>query len=81
MSHRCSISNKCRQHGHRVSHANNKTKHVFMANVHTKKFWVAEEKRTVPIKVSTKMMRTIDKIGLEAALRKYGLTLAEVRRS
>jgi len=81
MSRRCSISQKCRQHGHRVSHANNKTKHVFMANVHTKKFWIPEEKKSVAIKVSTKMMRTIDKIGLEAALKKHGVTLAEVRRA
>jgi ribosomal protein L28 len=52
-----------------------------MANVHTKKFWVADEQKSVPIKVSTKMMRTIDKIGLDAAMRKFGVTLAEIRRS
>lgn len=78
MSRRCSISGKCRQYGHRVSHANNRTKHVFMANVQSKKFWLPDENRSVILKVSTKMMRTIDKLGLQGALKKYGLKLNDL---
>jgi large subunit ribosomal protein L28 len=78
MSNRCSITQKCRQYGHRVSHANNKTKHVFLANIQNKRVWIPQEKRMLTIRVSTKIMRTIDKIGLEATLRKHSMTLADL---
>ena len=79
MAHRCKISGKSRQTGHRVSHANNKTKHVFRANLQTRKLYLSDEKKFVKIKVSTRVMRTIDKIGLKETLRKYKLTVAELR--
>lgn len=78
MAHKCKISGASRQHGHRVSHANNKTKHVFMANLQVKKLFVPEKKRSIRIKVSTRMIRTIDKLGLNAALKKHGLTLEQI---
>lgn len=75
MAHKCDISGKNRQTGHRVSHANNKTKHVFKANIQTRKVYLAEEKRFISLKVSTRIMRTIDKIGLKATLKKYKVDL------
>lgn len=78
MAHRCMISGKSRQHGHRVSHANNKRKHVFRANLQEKKLFITELGRSVRLKVSTQMLRTIDKIGLAAAAKKHGLSLSEL---
>ncbi len=78
MSHKCSISGMARQRGHRVSHANNKTKHTFYGNIQTKRLYVAEEKRYVRLKLSTRMIRTIDKLGLQGALKKAGLTLKQI---
>jgi len=78
MSHKCKISGQSRQNGNRVSHANNKTHHVFMANLQTRRVYVPSEKKYVRVKLSTRMIRTIDKLGLEAALKKHGMTVAEL---
>lgn len=79
MAHRCSISKTGRQSGHRVSHANNKRKHVFRANLQTRRIYLSDQKKWVKIKVSTRIIRTIDKIGFAETLRKHGLTLADIR--
>ncbi len=78
MARKCKISGVSRQTGHRVSHANNKTNHVFMANIQTKKIFIPEENRTIKVKLSTRMIRTIDKIGLRSALKKNNLTMADI---
>ncbi len=78
MSHKCKISGSSRQNGHRVSHANNKTHHVFMANLQTRRVYIPSEKKYVRVKLSTRMIRTIDKLGLEAALKKYGMSIADI---
>lgn len=78
MSHKCKVSGKSRQNGHRVSHANNKTHHVFLSNLQTRRLFIPSEKRYVRVKLSTRMIRTIDKIGLEAALKKHGMTVADL---
>lgn len=79
MAHRCSISGKSRQVGHRVSHAKNRTSHVFKANLQTKVLYIPEEKRSIKLKLSTRVIRTLDKIGLQATLKKYGLKISDLR--
>ena len=78
MSHACKISKVSRQYGHRVSHANNKTKHVFRANLQTRRIYIPTAKKYVRIKVSTRIIRTIDKIGIEATLKKHGMQLKDL---
>ena len=51
--------------GNNVSHANNKTRRRFLPNLHTHRFWMESEQRFVKLTVSTKGMRTIDKLGIE----------------
>ena len=61
--------------GNNVSHAMNKTRRRFSPNLHSHRFWVESENRFVRLKVSTKGMRIIDKLGIEkvlADLRKRG---------
>ena len=68
MSRVCQVTGKHRIVGHNVSHANNKTKRVFNPNVHDRRFWVASENRWIRLRVSTKGLRTIDKVGIDAVL-------------
>jgi large subunit ribosomal protein L28 len=78
MARRCEISGVTYQNGNRVSHANNKTHHKFESNLQTKRLFVAELGRTVRVRVSTRMLRTIDKLGFLGALKKYNLSLKDV---
>ena len=54
--------------GNNVSHAMNKTRRRFAPNLHSHRFWVESENRFVRLKVSTKGMRIIDKLGIEKVL-------------
>jgi large subunit ribosomal protein L28 len=78
MARRCEISGVTHQNGNRVSHANNKTHHKFESNLQTKKIFVPELGKSVRVKVSTRILRTIDKLGFSAALKKFDLKLQDV---
>lgn len=54
--------------GNNVSHANNKTKRRFLPNLQTHRFWVESENRFVRLRLSSKGMRIIDKLGIEKVL-------------
>lgn len=69
MSRKC-LTGKTVLVGHRVSHSNIKTKHRFLPNLQKKRFWSDANKKFVTIRVSTAAIRTIDKIGLDAFLRR-----------
>lgn len=75
MSRKCTLTGKGVQVGHRVSHSNIKTKHRFLPNLHTKRFWSAEKKRFVTLRVSTAAIRSIDKVGLDAYARRVKIKL------
>ncbi|MDC0357652.1 50S ribosomal protein L28 [Oligoflexia bacterium] len=79
MAHRCKISGVSRQTGNRVSHAKNRTRHVFKANIQSRRIFIPSEKRHIKLKLSTRMMRTIDKLGFENTLKKYNLTLKDLK--
>ncbi|MEN8108640.1 MAG: 50S ribosomal protein L28 [Pseudomonadota bacterium] len=68
MSRVCQVTGKRPQSGNNVSHANNKTRRRFLPNLHEHRFWVANEKRWVKLRVSTKGLRIIDKKGIDAVL-------------
>ncbi len=70
MSNICQVTGKAPMVGNNVSHANNKTKRRFMPNLQKRRFWVPSQKRYVTLKVSTKGIRIIDKLGIEAVLQK-----------
>ncbi len=76
MAKRCQVSQKGPQFGHRVSHANNKTKHTFLPNLQTKRIFVPELNRTLRLKVSTRMLRSFDKLGVLPTLKKFGVQIA-----
>lgn len=70
MSRVCQISGKRPRVGNNVSHANNKTKRKFFPNLHKKKFYIPEEDKWMTIKVSSSVLRTINKKGISAVLKK-----------
>ena len=80
MSNRCQISGKGAHTGNNVSHAHNKTRKTWNANIQTKRIYDSETGKWVRIKVSTRILRTIDKKGLSATLRDHKLTLADLQR-
>lgn len=66
----CQVTGKRPMTGHKVSHANNKTKRRFLPNLHYHRFWVESEQRWVRLRLSPNGMRTIDKLGIDAVLTK-----------
>lgn len=68
MSRVCQVTGKRPVTGNNVSHANNKTKRRFLPNLQSRRFWVQSESRWVRLRVSTKGMRIIDKVGIEKVL-------------
>ncbi len=69
MSKLCQITGKHVITGNKVSHSNRKTRRTFAPNLQDRKYFLPEEKKWVTLRVSTAGMRTIDKIGLAAALK------------
>ena len=70
MSKVCQVTGKRPMTGHKVSHANNKTKRRFLPNIQTHRYWVESEGRFVTLKLSARGMRTIDKLGIYVVLKK-----------
>jgi len=68
MSRVCQVTGKRPISGNNVSHAHNKTRRRFLPNLHTHRFWVDSENRWVKLRVSSKGMRIIDKVGIESVL-------------
>ncbi len=68
MSRVCMVTGKKPVTGNNVSHANNRTRRRFSPNIHTHRFWVESEKRFVKLRVSSKGMRIIDKLGIDSVL-------------
>lgn len=70
MSRVCQITGKRPRVGNNVSHAKNKTKRKFYPNLFTKRFYIPEEDKWVTLKVSSTALKTINKDGISAVLRK-----------
>ncbi len=68
MSKVCQVTGKRPISGNNVSHANNKTRRRFLPNLHNRRFWVESEKRWVRMRISSKGMRIIDKLGIDHVL-------------
>ncbi len=70
MSKVCELTGKRPVVGNKVSHSNVKSKRRFEPNLIKKKFYIPELDKTVELKVCTKALKTIDKLGLYAYLKK-----------
>ena len=70
MARVCQVTGKVPVSGHRVSHSNIKSKRRFLPNLQKKKFYLAEEDKWISLKLSTEAIRTINKNGLYAVVKK-----------
>ncbi len=70
MSRVCEITGKKAMVGNNVSHSNRKTKRKFNVNLLKKRFFLPEEGKWVTLRVSTSALKTINKVGITAALKK-----------
>ena len=66
----CQITGRKRMKGNNVAHSKLRTKRDFSVNLKNKRFWSEEEQRFITLRVSCKGMRSIEKNGLEATIRK-----------
>lgn len=69
MSRVCEITGKGPQVGHKVSHANNKTKRRFLPNLQEASFYSTGLKRSITVTSTTHGIRTVEhKGGIDAFL-------------
>ncbi|MFP4113586.1 MAG: 50S ribosomal protein L28 [Spirochaetota bacterium] len=78
MSRKCSITGKKPLSGNNVSHAHNKTRRLQLPNIQKKRIYVPELGRFVRLRVSTRALRSISKVGLLSYLKKNDLSLNDV---
>ncbi|MDR1544641.1 MAG: 50S ribosomal protein L28 [Prevotellaceae bacterium] len=69
MSKVCQITGKTAMVGNNVSHSKRRTKRTFDVNLFAKKFYYVEEDCWISLKISAAGLRTINKKGLDAALK------------
>ncbi|SDX29953.1 LSU ribosomal protein L28P [Lutibacter oricola] len=69
MSRVCELTGKKAMVGNNVSHALNRTKRKFGANLVKKRFYIPEEDKWVTLKVSTSALKNINKKGISAVLK------------
>jgi large subunit ribosomal protein L28 len=70
MSKVCQLTGKRPITGNNVSHSNAKTKRRFLPNIQKKRFFIPELDRWETLKVSTKALKIINKLGIYAYLKK-----------
>ena len=69
MSRVCELTGKKAMVGNNVSHALNRTKRKFNANLMTKRFYIPEEDKWVTLKVSASALKNINKKGISAVIK------------
>ncbi|PCH61176.1 MAG: 50S ribosomal protein L28 [Gammaproteobacteria bacterium] len=68
MSKVCQVTGKRPMAGNNVSHANNRTRRRFLPNLLSRRYWLEAERRWVRIRLTTKGMRIIDKVGIDQVI-------------
>ena len=74
----CNITGKRPLVGNNVSKSNIKTKRRQYPNLQSKKIFIPELNKTVKLKISTNAIKSIDKLGFMAYLKKQKLTLSDI---
>jgi len=75
---RSDITGKRRLKAHNVSHSNIKTNRWQNVNVQRRRVWVPELARFVSLNLTTRDIRSIDKLGITEYARRYGVDLARL---
>ncbi|MCY7342204.1 MAG: 50S ribosomal protein L28 [Pseudonocardia sp.] len=68
MSRRCQLTGREPGFGKSVSHSHRRTSRRWDPNIQIRRYWLPGEGRWVRLRLSVKGIKTIDKIGLDAAV-------------
>ncbi|WP_328731230.1 50S ribosomal protein L28 [Streptomyces caniferus] len=68
MSAHCQLTGRQPGFGNNISHSHRRTKRRFDPNIQHKRYWLPSENRYVRLTLSTKGIKTVDMIGIEAAV-------------
>ncbi|MCX2970780.1 50S ribosomal protein L28 [Streptomyces sp. TRM70308] len=68
MSAHCQLTGRTPTFGRRISHSHRRSPRRFVPNIQRKRYWLPSEGRHVRLTLSAKGVRTVDAIGVEAAV-------------
>jgi large subunit ribosomal protein L28 len=68
MSAHCQLTGRKPGFGNTISHSHRRTGRRFDPNIQSKRYWLPSESRHVRLRLSAKGIKTIDAIGVEAAV-------------
>ncbi|MFE7130718.1 50S ribosomal protein L28 [Streptomyces sp. NPDC057638] len=68
MSAHCQLTGAVPGFGKRISHSHRRTSRRFDPNIQRKRYWLAGEGRYVRLTLSARAIKTVDVIGVEAAV-------------
>ncbi|MFE0573860.1 50S ribosomal protein L28 [Streptomyces albogriseolus] len=68
MSAHCQLTGARPRFGNTVSHSHRRTSRRFDPNIQRKRYWLPSESRYVRLTLSAKAIKTVDSIGVEAAV-------------
>ncbi|WP_019548771.1 50S ribosomal protein L28 [Streptomyces sulphureus] len=68
MPARCQLTGAGPAFGNTISHSHRRTRRRFDPNIQRKRYWLPSEGRHVRLTLSTKGIKTVDAIGIEAAV-------------
>ncbi len=80
MARKCEISGKRTQVGNTISHSHRKTKRKFKVNLIKKKVYIEDENRYVTLRISARMLKSLNKKGVKALMKKYGTNLSILKK-
>lgn len=70
MARVCMLTGATPGFGNAISHSHRRTKRRFDINVQHKRYWLPSENRHIRLVLSARGVKTVDKIGIEAAVRR-----------
>ncbi len=68
MSAHCQLTGRQPGFGNQISHSHRRSKRRFDPNIQYKRHWLSSEGRHVRLTLSAKGIKTVDTIGIEAAV-------------
>ncbi|WP_327418408.1 50S ribosomal protein L28 [Streptomyces sp. NBC_01233] len=68
MSAHCQLTGAKPGFGNSISHSHRRTSRRFDPNIQSKRYWLPSEGRNVRLTLSTKAIKTVDAIDIEAAV-------------
>lgn len=74
----CELTGKRRNVANNVSHANNHTKKVQLPNVQSKRVFLPERGIWIRMRLSTRAIRNVNRVGLQAYCKSIGLDYESV---